>query len=208
MAKIIYKSLLYIVSENDTLETIAKKYKLSIHEILSFNPIIKNHNIHSGQTLLIPQKDEESNTERNLKEYSNNEIKIIICHFYLRLIIYSILFDISDLSLLINKFNSNKNELKLENSIESIVNTCFSSIINYAQCVKKNNKDEIEKLIKTLKNKYNEYLSISSNQMHKDQIHIVYTISKLWIKLINSISISDYEKSEKIFNQILAIKKW
>lgn len=208
MAKIIYESLLYIVSENDTLETIAKKYKLSIDEILSFNPIIKNHNIHNGQTLLIPQKDEESNTERNLKEYSINEIKIIICHFYLRLIIYSILFNISDLSLLINKFNSNKNELKLENSIESIVNTCFSSIINYAQCVKKNNKGEIEKLIKTLKNKYNEYLSISSNQMHKDQIHIVYTISKLWIKLINSISISDYEKSEKIFDQILALKKW
>ena len=162
------KTILYIVKQNDTLESIAKNENTEVSEIIRLNPLSK-HRLIEGQPLILLKKEIEEFEDNKIsslnrinksKDYENIELLSLK---YKELLLSLIFFE-DGYTTLLSKFNEYLTSIKLNNKLAYLL----KFVLDFPTYIKQKDDKRITLFQKDLKiylSKFSEYDSYSLEKL-------------------------------------------
>ena len=173
------ETLLYIVKEGDTLDSIAKHCFCSVPEILHLNPIAK-YRLLKGQPLIVIKKQQEKREEikDNFKKNSQKIHDLLPLIFYVREILFSSFYYPNATITLKKKCQDMLSEFLEQNNIESadtkqFISTFFDELIYLCEVIKRKDENllvDYERRIRTLGDQFANLISKNYSAFERDTV--------------------------------------
>lgn len=189
------KVILYVVKNNDTLESISKEFNIPISEIIRLNPLSKHH-IFEGQPLIL-NIEEPQEIKVNKTYIENNIYQSFFSN--LKISILSMVFFKKGFNIFYKKLCDNLTNLHtLDDFLKSNICKLFEKLITFNNNLSLNTSNELIKIQKEINElAYN----IKSNLMESKKLSIDKIIENLELYIL-TLNNEDFISSENYFDNL------
>ncbi len=186
---------LYIVQENDTLESIASSTNCSKEDIIRYNRLI-NKNIFKNQPLLIPIKEKTYEVKEESRFMSNDKTDLITILFMIKEVLLSALLCIDAYDLLKNKtlnyiYKISDNKSK---------NDFLEKILVFPTLLLKRDEKLILDYEHKIKSDLDNLEELNDDIFSKESLKFISEKYQLYILKVGN---KNYKEAEKIFFEII-----
>ncbi len=187
------KVILYVVKNNDTLESISKEFNIPISEIIRLNPLSKHH-IFEGQPLIL-NIEEPQEIKVNKTYIENNTYQSFFSN--LKLSILSKVFFKKGFNIYHEKlYNDIANLHTLNNILKENICKLFEKIIDFNNYLSLDKNNELVRLQKEI-NELSYIIKVNLKDVQKLSIDKIIENLELYILTLNN---EDFISAENYFD--------